>query len=89
MLETLALIRIGMGPCLALRFAALELLWWWARVGFNHVEHRLWGAGADEGCGTQGRWAALLGCRAGSRRREASIIKERDETKVRLRCHLK
>lgn len=59
-----------------------------ARAGFNHVKHRLWGAGADEGCGTQGRWAALLGCREGSRRREASIIKERDETKVHLRCHL-
>lgn len=30
MLETLALIRMGMGPCLALRFAALGPLWWWA-----------------------------------------------------------
>lgn len=55
----------------------------------NHVEHKLWGAGADEGCGTQGRWATLLGCRAGSRWRKASIIKKRDETKVHLRCHLK
>lgn len=57
--------------------------------GFKHVEHRLWGARADEGCGKQGRWATLLGCRAGSRWRKASIIKKRDETKVRLRCHLK
>lgn len=35
MLETLALIRIGMGSCLALRFAALEPLWWWAWGGLT------------------------------------------------------